>query len=88
MKNAFYFILKALFVLIMYTFLSWNFGHVEKTAWLKRWDKHEIKSIFHHFCRAQLLKIVSDLRMRLYNGKETNETQLSPNKLYLVLCDN
>ena len=34
-KNAFYFILKALFVLKIFKFLSWLFGHVEKTAWLE-----------------------------------------------------
>ena len=32
MKNAFYFILKALFVLEIFKFLSWRFGHVEKTT--------------------------------------------------------
>ena len=31
-KNAFYFILKALFVLKIFKFLSRLFGHVEKTA--------------------------------------------------------
>ena len=36
MKNAFYFTLKALFVLKILTFLSWLFGHVEKNAWLER----------------------------------------------------
>ena len=36
MKNAFYFILKALFVLKIFKFLSWLFGHVERTAWLER----------------------------------------------------
>ena len=36
MKNAFYFILKAFFVLKIFKFLSWLFGHVEKTAWLER----------------------------------------------------
>ena len=36
MKNAFYFILKALFVHKIFKFLSWLFGHVEKTAWLER----------------------------------------------------
>ena len=36
MKNAFYFILKALFVLKIFKFLSWVFAHVEKTAWLER----------------------------------------------------
>ena len=32
MKNAFYFILKALFVLKIFKFSSWLFGHVGKTA--------------------------------------------------------
>ena len=30
MKNAFYFTLKALFVLKIFSFLSWLFGHIEK----------------------------------------------------------
>ena len=34
-KNA-YFTLKALFVLKIFKFLSWLFGHVEKTAQLER----------------------------------------------------
>ena len=35
MKTAFfYFILKALFVVNIFKFLSWLFGHAEKTAWL------------------------------------------------------
>ena len=36
MKNAFYFILKALFVLKIFKFLSGLFGHVGKTALLER----------------------------------------------------
>ena len=32
MKNAFYLILKALFVLKIFKFLSWHFGHAEETA--------------------------------------------------------
>ena len=36
MKNAFYFTLKALFVLKIFKFLSWLFGFVKKTAWLER----------------------------------------------------
>ena len=36
MKNAFYFILKALSVLKVFKFLSWLFGHAEKTASLER----------------------------------------------------
>ena len=35
-KNAFYFILKAIFILKIFKFLSWLFGHVGKTAWLER----------------------------------------------------
>ena len=31
-KNIFYFILKALFVLKIFRFLSWHFGHIEETA--------------------------------------------------------
>ena len=41
MKNAFYFILKALFVLRIFKFLSWLFGHVGKTAWLERQDEFQ-----------------------------------------------
>ena len=33
MKNAFYFILKAFFILKIFTFLSSFFGHAEKTVW-------------------------------------------------------
>ena len=36
MKNAFYFILKALLVLKIFKFLSRLFGHVGKMAWLER----------------------------------------------------
>ena len=34
MKNAFCFVLKALFVLKIFKFLYWFFDHTEKTAWL------------------------------------------------------
>ena len=36
MKNAFYFILKAVFIPKMFKCLSWFFGHVEKKVWLER----------------------------------------------------
>ena len=36
MKNGFYFILKALFVLKRFGFSSWHFGYVEETARLER----------------------------------------------------
>ena len=35
MKNAFYFILKTLFVFTILTFSSWLFGYVGKMVWLK-----------------------------------------------------
>ena len=38
MKNAFCFILKALFVLKIFKFLSWFFGHVKKTLGLDNQD--------------------------------------------------
>ena len=35
MKNAFYFILEAHFILKTFRFMSSFFDHVEKTAWLE-----------------------------------------------------
>ena len=35
-KNAFYFTLKALFVLKIFKFLAWLFGHVKKPVCLER----------------------------------------------------
>ena len=34
MKDAFYFILKALFIVKIFKFLSWLFDQLGKTAWL------------------------------------------------------
>ena len=36
MKIAFYFILKAAFILKIFKFLFWFFGHIGKTALLER----------------------------------------------------
>ena len=36
MKNAFYYILKALFVLKIFNFLSWRFGPVKQAVWLEK----------------------------------------------------
>ena len=41
MKQAFYFTIKALFVLKILKVLSWLFGHVGKTAWLERYGLFE-----------------------------------------------
>ena len=48
-ENAFYFILKAIFVLKIFRFLSWLLGHVEKTAWLER------KGYFRNLWRRSLV---------------------------------
>ena len=37
-KNAYYFILKALFVVKIFKFLFWLSGHVKKTAWFERYN--------------------------------------------------
>ena len=44
MKNAFYFIIKALFVLI-FNFFPWLFEHEEKTAWLERQVNFDIYDV-------------------------------------------
>ena len=41
MKNVLDLILKALLVFKIFEFLSWLFGLVEKTAWLKRQGKFQ-----------------------------------------------
>ena len=63
-KNAFYFILKALFFLKIFDFLSCLFGHVEKTAWLEYkvnfkiydvtdWLKNNYNSYIAHYLSKQ-----------------------------------
>ena len=60
MKNVFYFILKALFVLKIFKFLSWTFGHLEKTAWLER-DKINFKiPPFTIFVKTSILDVWQD----------------------------
>ena len=58
MKNVFYFMLKALFVLEIFSFLSWLFGYVEK-----RFDKKaEVHSKIYD---------VPDWTINNYNAKNT-----------------
>ena len=45
MKNAFYFTLRALFVLRILKFLSWLFGHFEKTTRLERPSNFKIHNV-------------------------------------------
>ena len=51
-KNAFYFILKALSVLKIFRFLSWHFGHAEKTTWFRNlWRQSLVnKELQHTYC--------------------------------------
>ena len=55
-KNVFYFILKALFVLKIFKFLSWFFGGVEKRLDLKDVNfkilpsQHEKKQLQYTYC--------------------------------------
>ena len=44
-KNAFYVILKALFVIKIFKFLSRLFGNIGKTAWLERFENFEIHEV-------------------------------------------
>ena len=45
MKNAFYFILKALFILKIFKLLSWLFGHAEKSLDYKDKANFEIHGV-------------------------------------------
>ena len=55
-KNAFYFILKDLFVLKIFKFLSWLFGHVEKTA---LWEMQgQFQNLWRHSLVSEQLKFI------------------------------
>ena len=51
MRNAFYFILKALFIIKIFRFLSWLFGDVIKTVWLKI---HDVTTWFSNNCNTHI----------------------------------
>ena len=75
MKNAFYFILKALFVLKIFKFLWWLFGHVGKTAWLGRKDKFK-NSWRHNLVSKQLQYIYSLIPHKLETSQRIEVGQL------------
>ena len=70
MKNAFYFILKALFILNKFKLLSWHFGHIEKTTWLERgkfqnrWSDNMVNKQLHHTYCAILHKLKANIFQR------------------------
>ena len=70
-KNAFYFILKAFFVLKIFKFLSWLFGHAEKKAWL------EDKVIFQNSWRYNLV----NKQLNLYELSQLIQATFAINKL-------
>ena len=69
MKNAFYLILKALFVLKIFKFFYWLFGHVEKTVWLER------EGWFQNICCHNLVN--KQLQYTQYNIPNYNIAQLA-----------
>ena len=65
MKNAFYFTLKALFVLMLFKFLSWLFGHVGKTAWLKDkvdFEIHDVTTWLKNKCNTHFAQYIKKQR--------------------------
>ena len=58
MKNAFYFILKALFVLKIFQSISWRFGHVEKVELKDKvnFKMYDITSLLTNNCKSHEVK--------------------------------
>ena len=77
MKNAFYFISKALFVLKIFRFLSWHFGHVARR--LNQKDKVNFLNLWHHnlankqskytYCPTWEIKAIRQLAIWSVNRK-------------------
>ena len=69
MRNGFYFILKALFILKMFKFLFWLFGYIQKTIWLKKQVNFKIYDV-----TARLTITIHILpNISLSMDKETND---------------
>ena len=60
-KNAFYFILKAFFVIKIFKFLSWLFGHVEKKASLFKvnFEIYDVKARLTKYYNTHILFNIS-----------------------------
>ena len=71
MKNAFYFILEALFLLKIFNFLSWPFGHVGKTTWLESYDEFQ-NSWSHNLAHKQLQYIYFVISHEVETTKQWN----------------
>ena len=71
-KNAFYFTLKSLFVLKIFNFLSWLFGHVAK-----RLDKKDKINVKFYDVRAWLTKIVIHILFNISRSKGNQTMKFS-----------
>ena len=75
-KHAFHFILKALFILKIFKFLSWLFDHVEKTTWLEwkvNFKIHDITTWLTNNCNTY---ISHHLRKQKQPDNETWSTNI------------
>ena len=76
-KNAFYFILKALFLLRVLNFLSWLFFQVEKAAWLEK-DKvnfkvHNVTTWLTNICNPYISRSKSNQTLNFGQSIEYNK---------------
>ena len=62
-KNAFYFTLKAPFVLRILTFLSWLFGYIEEMAWLEHKVNSKIYDVTTWFTNSYNIHIAQYLKV-------------------------
>ena len=78
MKNDYYFILKAIFVLKIFKFLSWLFDHYQKTAWLKDKVNFKIYDVITWWANNWNTYITQYLTKKRQQDKET----WSNNRIY------
>ena len=76
-KNAFYFILKALFVLKIFRFLSWLFGHVNKLLEKKykvNFKIYDVTTSLTHNCNTDIAQYLTKLiiKTKLIEYNERN----------------
>ena len=76
MKNAFYFILKALYVHKILGYLPWHFVHVRKTAWLSE------TNLIYRFMRNTVEKIQSVSRQNRFSSFQFIESTFGKKKYF------
>ena len=65
MKNSFYFMLKALFILKIFKFLCWIFGHIEK-----RLDETDFKIYVTDWTEIIAINILPNISISRQSGNE------------------